>query len=245
MPTAQGWLEHVMVLNNALLMQGLSPAQLPGCTFSGNESVGAVQGHMVLGKPPRIGVDLGGVLNKHNNDVMGDTSKWHMLQSSEVPGAMDSMAELVRAFGPQNVFIVSKVGRMMEALSQTWLHQTMNICGRTGLLRENIHFCRECTGPQGKGVVAATLGLSHFVDDKDENLWSVYNDPAGNSRCVIDQLGGLLFHFARSGVKSRPPMPCKWPLEQRPACVIPVANWAALMMELRRRIVMLPTGGNS
>merc|ERR1712196_53039 len=54
-----------------------------------------------------------------------------------------------------------------------------NICGRTGLLRKNIHFCRETSGPQDKGVVAATLGLSHFVDDKDENLWSVYSDPAG------------------------------------------------------------------
>jgi hypothetical protein len=177
--------------------------------------------------PPRIGIDLGGVLNQHNNDIVGDTRDWHQKSSSEAPGALAAVRELVRRFGAKNVFIVSKVSRKMEILSETWLHKTMDICGQTGLLKSNIHFCRDCVGSKGKGPVAAALQLSHFVDDKDENLWSVFEDPAGNSREAIERHNGQLFHFARSGLAELPPPEHKW--RRRPACVVPVANWQQLM----------------
>jgi hypothetical protein len=175
---------------------------------------------------PRIGIDLGGVLNQHNNDIVGDTSDWHLKKSSVAPGAMAAVKKLVTHFGPENVFIVSKLSQKMERLSETWLHQTMDICSRTGLLKENILFCRDCTGKKGKGPVAESLHLSHFVDDKDENLWSVFKDPAGNSRHAIKQHNGKLFHFARSGLGVSPPREDKW--RQRPPCVVPVANWQQL-----------------
>merc|ERR1712137_1362168 len=87
---------------------------------------------------------------------------------------------------------------MGEILSKIWLHETMDICGQTGLIKSNIHFCRDCVGQKGKGPVAADLQLSHFVDDKDENLRSIFEDPAGNSRQAIERHNGKLFHFAQA-----------------------------------------------
>ena len=187
-------------------------------------------------KVPRFGIDLGGVLCKHNNDVAEDTSKWFEDPESEAPEAMASVAEIVKLFGPENVFIVSKLklGSKMETQSRTWLFQTMDICTRTGLLEKNIYFVNDYTGLEGKGVMAAKLGLSHFVDDKDINLKTIYEDTVGNSQSSIARHRGLLFHFRRSGLlEGKPPRPSSWAKEDRPANVVAVTHWPELMTKLR------------
>jgi len=180
----------------------------------------------------RFGTDLGGVLNKHNNDIAGDVSRWHLQVESEAPGAIGALTEIASRIGPKNVYIVSKVGGAMQNLSEIWLHETMDICGRTGIPKANIHFCRDIEGPNGKGPIASDLRLTHFVDDKDEALRAVYEDRAGNARATIDQHNGQLFHFGRSGVGQTPPSPDKWRANVRPSCVVPVANWQQLLMKL-------------
>lgn len=188
-------------------------------------------GHTALGVC-RFGMDLGGVLYKHNNDVRGDSMGWQLSPDSAAPGAMESLTEIVRRFGPENVFVISKVLGRMRKMSETWLYETMDICVTTGLLRENVFFCDEVHGENGKGAIAETLGITHFVDDRDDALWAVYEDPVGNSGLAVEQCDGQLFHFARSGTGIRRPNPTSWPASDRPGCVVPVASWSEVLAEL-------------
>ena len=57
----------------------------------------------------RFGVDMGGVLNKHNNDLLGDSTCWHLMTESEAPGAMEILSEIVCFIGADNVFIISRL----------------------------------------------------------------------------------------------------------------------------------------
>jgi len=180
---------------------------------------------------PRFGIDVGGVLNKHFNDSES-VVRWETSVESAAPYAMKAVERLVHSFGADNVFIVSKCGEAMQQKTRTWLFRTMNICSTTGFLKDNANFCRDGTGPHGKGPIAGNLELSHFVDDKDENLWSVYEDPAGNSQPAIKRHNGMLFHFSRGGADDRPPRPVCWQSQDRPPNVVPVANWLDLLRHL-------------
>ena len=65
----------------------------------------------------RIAIDIGGVISKqtHGNPTLN--VDWHMTRDSEVPRAMLSIRQLVRDFGADNVFIISKAGPIMDKLS--------------------------------------------------------------------------------------------------------------------------------
>ena len=177
---------------------------------------------------PRFGTDLGGVLNKHCNDIPNVSPHWYRHEDSEVPNAMMALQRIVLFFGAENVFIISKCRGAMRRNSEFWLHDVMDVCGRTGLRKENIHFCDEVGGPDGKGPLAATLGISHFVDDSDEALASLWEDGAGNTRAAIEQHNGKLFWFARSGIGYEAPMTH----EDHPNCVEGVANWMRILTRL-------------
>ena len=181
---------------------------------------------------PRFGSDLGGVITQFTDD-MSDATNWELKESTAVPGALEAIARIVRKFGRQNVFIISRVGPVMRAKSETWLHRTVDICRKTGLLRQNIRFCKDVTGARGKGVIAASLGLSHFIDDKDGALESVYSDPHGNAREAIERHDGQLYHFPRSGLGGGPPSAARWPQARRPACVRPVSGWSDVLRHLQ------------
>lgn len=181
----------------------------------------------------RVGLDVGGVLNQHNNDQSSaDSKEWWLKLSSEAPDAIESVRRLVELFGPDNVYVISKVGADMQRLTETWLHDVMNICGQTGLRAENIHFCRKRSGRDGKGPLAARLQLSHFVDDNFECLESVFNDQSGNSREYVEQFRGRLVLFGRSGLGTRcPELPTKMP-KGMSSYVRPAANWHDAMQVL-------------
>merc|ERR1719162_1522287 len=108
---------------------------------------------------------------------------------------MEALRLLVRKFGSKNVHIVSKCSGRMRAQSEAWLFKTMDICKTCGIRKTNVHFCPERSGAHGKGPIASFVRLSHFVDDNDECLWSVYHDPAGNSKEAIENHNGKLYHF--------------------------------------------------
>merc|ERR1719191_2633325 len=153
------------------------------------------------------------------------------MTQSEAPGAMEALAKCVKHFGPANVFILSKCSGVMKAKTQTWLFDTMGICDRSiGVRKKNVYFCRDRYGPNGKGGVAASLELSHFVDDRDDCLWSVYTE--GNSKAVVERHSGKFFHMARGSAGKWPPLPKEWSAEDRPACVTPVRNWSEVLDKL-------------
>eukprot|EP00927_Polykrikos_kofoidii_P023843 TRINITY_DN21821_c0_g1_i1.p1 TRINITY_DN21821_c0_g1~~TRINITY_DN21821_c0_g1_i1.p1 ORF type:complete len:374 (+),score=46.56 TRINITY_DN21821_c0_g1_i1:64-1185(+) len=143
----------------------------------------------------RIGVDVGGVLTKCKHER--PEGHWEDQLGYAAVGAVNGLARLIQIFGADNVFIVSKVrlGSAMQQKIEHWLHETIRVCERTGLRKENIYFCEEATGPTGKGVVAQKLCLSHFVDDRFDVLQSVLSDPCGNSGNEVRAKRGQLFHF--------------------------------------------------
>lgn len=183
--------------------------------------------------PPRIGIDVGGVLNKHLND--GDSEEpWDTMTDSAAQGAMEGLQKCVQKFGVANVFIVSKCCGEMKAKTERWLFETMDICRNAGVRRRNVYFCRDRFGLRGKGIIAGSQELSHFVDDRDDCLWSVYADEVGNAKASVDRHRGKLFHMSRGGDGARPPRPRDWVVEERPhGLVVPVRNWGEVLRELR------------
>ena len=68
------------------------------------------------------------------------------------------------------------------------------------MLRDNMWFCENVDGPRGKGPRSGRLGITHFVDDKDDAMWAVFVDVASNAGASILRHNCQLFHFARSAV---------------------------------------------
>jgi hypothetical protein len=142
---------------------------------------------------------------------------------------MLSIRELVKRFGADNVFIISKAGPRMAKLSKAWLLEVMALEDITGFNPNNIHFSAKISGPRGKGRIAKCLGITHMIDDKDEALLSVYD--ALHEKGAKFPAHGQLFHFARSG--SGTPPPCKkWCATDRPSQVIPVGTWNEVLASL-------------
>ena len=184
----------------------------------------------------RVGIDIGGVLCIHQKDMINSTNSWWLDAEMEVPHAMQGLACLVDALGRDNVFIISKAKYRMQRQLETWLFHTMDICGQTGILRENIAFCTQRNGPNGKGVQAKAFRLSHFLDDKLECLESIYGDPAGNSREHVDAREGKLVLFARSGMGRRTPsVPHRLPTH----VFVAAANWHEvlnILLDTRKKV---------
>ena len=180
--------------------------------------------------PARIGIDVGGVLKRYGD---APWSPWEYRRDAEVPGAMEALRRCIQHFGAANVFTLSKCRGEMRRKTEIWLTETMKVCDPSiGMRLENILYSQTRSGPQGKGEVAERLRLrlSHFVDDKDDCLRSVYEE--GRSQEQVEQHRGQFFHMARGGEGWRSPWPKDWPREQRPACVIPVRNWNDVLWHL-------------
>lgn len=112
-----------------------------------------------------IGVDIGGVLIAHSDD-RSDTSFFskHYLKTPACDGAFEAIRHLV--LGGCDVHLVSKCGESVEGKSRKWL-LTNGFYEITGLVPENVHFCRERAD---KATICTELGVSHFVDDRLEVL---------------------------------------------------------------------------
>ena len=109
--------------------------------------------------PPRIAIDIGGVISKYFTGKNSTSEKWFQTQDTEVPRALLSIRELVKRFGAENVFIISKAGPRMAKLSKTWLLDVMELEAITGFTPNNIHYCSTVSGPRGKGRIAICTSL--------------------------------------------------------------------------------------
>jgi len=181
---------------------------------------------------PRLGIDIGGVITKKRNDAASKGDNWTV--DYEAPGALVGVKRLVEIFGAENVFLVSKLrlGGSMQRKTEHWLHDTMNFCERTGVIKEHIVFCSDISGPKGKGSVAEELGLSHFIDDKIEVLEAVFEDPTGNSGDLVRKHKGVLLLFAHGGDGLKPPKVYRSISDGLREHYKGVANWAQVLAQL-------------
>jgi len=79
---------------------------------------------------------------------LGESMQRHPLSDQ----CASTVAALVRKFGPENVFIVSKCGPLTQQATVVWLHR-WDFFQRTGLLPENVCFCVNRTGFEGMANV--------------------------------------------------------------------------------------------
>jgi hypothetical protein len=118
---------------------------------------------------PRLGVDIGRVIIDGSAHPTGDDTAFFtgdeaaMLATPEVPGAIETIARLVRLFEGQ-VWLISKCGARVQARTERWL-AAHDFFRKTGMCSENIRFCRKRADKRDHCV---ELGLTHFVDDHPE-----------------------------------------------------------------------------
>ena len=110
----------------------------PATSSAAPVSVGVEPGSH-LNNCPRIAIDIGGVISKFHPGKSTISDEWFLTQDSEVPRAMLSIRELVKRFGADNVFIISKAGPRMAKLSKAWLLDVMALEDITGFNPNNIH----------------------------------------------------------------------------------------------------------
>ncbi len=116
----------------------------------------------------RIGIDIGRVIiqgDGPDTSFVGGSDE-EALRAPAVDGAFASLARIVALFGPDDVFLVSKCGKRVEARTRTWLahHRFFEA---TGIREENLRFCR---AREQKAPICAELGIRFFVDDRIDVL---------------------------------------------------------------------------
>ena len=116
----------------------------------------------------RIGIDIGRVIiagDGPDTSFVGGSDE-EALRAPSIDGAFPSIARIVEAFGSENVFLVSKCGKRVEARSRLWLAHH-RFYAETGVLEKNLRFCR--TRPE-KAPICDELGIQFFVDDREDVL---------------------------------------------------------------------------
>jgi hypothetical protein len=108
-------------------------------------------------------VIIAGSSSSSDDTAFFDGDEAAMLATPEVPGAVDSIARLVRDFDGQ-VWLVSKCGPNVQARTLRWL-TAHDFYARTGLPPDHVRFCRVRAD---KRAHCLDLGLTHFVDDHPE-----------------------------------------------------------------------------
>lgn len=129
--------------------------------------------------PPRLGIDIGGVIISPSVDDSSDTSFFAGTMSAALMtppsvGVFEHLPVLVQRF-EQNVWLISKAGPVIQAKTLRWLDHH-RFYERTGVPRGNIRFCRQRAE---KADHCRELWITHFIDDR---------------RDVLQHLEGLVSH---------------------------------------------------
>lgn len=109
-----------------------------------------------------VGIDIGNVILKSDTD----TSKSKKLSQSLVPGAIDSIAELVKRYGSESIWLVSKCFARMQMQSRIALEQN-DFFSKTGADPYRVAFC---VNRGDKAPICKQLHVTHFIDDRLEIL---------------------------------------------------------------------------
>ena len=122
-----------------------------------------------MAKSPKkevLGVDFGGMILEWAKDEKDVT-----LSRRNVQDAFESLRQLTdRRFG-ENVFLISKTEQEKKYKILAWL-LTKIFYKRTCISPKNIYFCWE---RKEKADICKKLGITHFIDDRLENLGYLSN----------------------------------------------------------------------
>lgn len=113
----------------------------------------------------RVGIDIGNVIIGGGGE---DTSFFSdgFLKTPMIPGAFDSIKEIA---AKHDVWLISKCGARVQERTRDWL-EDRDFFEITGVNPEQMIFCK--TRPE-KAVIAERLGLSVFIDDRDDIIDSM------------------------------------------------------------------------
>lgn len=113
-----------------------------------------------------LGIDIGGVIIKRIDSDADTSFQKDYLGTPAVDGAIEIIGELVERHFGANVYLISKCGPKVEALTLQWL-DAHRFFQRSEIPSDNIRFCRERSQ---KAAICETLGVTHFIDDRLEVL---------------------------------------------------------------------------
>lgn len=148
---------HVM---HTYCAEYLTESACPGCVEDDSRAL----------TPPaitRIGFDVGGVIVRHREErdlesgvdtagLMGAD----YLHAEATVGALDTLAEVVKSLGSENVHIISKCGPETEARTRGWMEFSA-FFEKTGIQRKNVHFCRDV---KDKAPLVAHANIGAFFE---------------------------------------------------------------------------------
>lgn len=113
-----------------------------------------------------VAIDIGGVIVQHGNDSgPGFLDEETFLDAQEVAGAYAAIQQLVRFYGVENVFILSRAREHVSRRSVEYFMHTKFI-ERTGIDPRRILFVRERAD---KRLVLDRLNIGLLIDD----TWTV------------------------------------------------------------------------
>lgn len=116
----------------------------------------------------RIGIDVGGVIiNSLANDNTDTNFRGDdFMKTTAVPDVFDAVRQIVERYSAENVYIVSKCGAVIENKTRLWLPGN-GFYESTGFNVDNLRFC---IGRADKAPIVHELGITDFIDDKEEVL---------------------------------------------------------------------------
>ena len=169
----------------------------------------------------RLGIDVGGVLAESvDTDAGGGSSSRddggddggsssgqpkkarrslpvQMQEHGPTEVCVATVAGLVRLFGANNVFIVSKCGAHMQRATVVWLNH-YEIFQRTGIRPENVCFCTNRSGIEGVGTDLSWKALDPPQGDRLAELAAA----TGRSTSEVESFFG-----AAQGAMAAAPLP--------------------------------------
>ena len=112
-----------------------------------------------------LGIDVGGVIIKKIDDSKDTSFDKDFLMTPEVHGAVESIRRIIDIRFGSNVYLISKCGPEVQALTRRWLEA--HFFEKTGLSPNNVFFCLK---REQKKEICDALGVTHFIDDRLEVL---------------------------------------------------------------------------
>ncbi len=110
----------------------------------------------------KIGIDIGRVIIAGDTDEHSSFFSKNYLEAPAVAGAFESITRLAQAYGPENLYLVSKCGERTAARTVEWLqHQRFH--ETTGIPPEHVFFCRKRHEKRG---ICLEHGITAFIDDR-------------------------------------------------------------------------------
>lgn len=109
-----------------------------------------------------IGIDIGRVIISGDTDIPDQFFGDDYLNVRQIAGAFDAIQQIVAAYKPENVHLVSKCGEATQARSRHWL-QHHGFFETTNFAYSNLWFCQE---RHQKQAITAQHGIRTFIDDR-------------------------------------------------------------------------------